>query len=445
LSVLRSLTAGIAGLIVTGSAMAGGGIEPITTIRVASGLTRPVGATYAPGDYKRLYIIQKTGEIRVLDLDTGSVGTFLDIDVLVGGSGSVNNEQGLLGIAFHPDYRTNQHFFVYYTNNSGNSVVSRYTATSPTMADAGSASLVWVYSQPFSNHNGGWIGFGPNDGYLYIGTGDGGSAGDPGNRGQDITNQLLGKILRIDVDGGSPYAIPPDNPFVGVTGDDEIWHYGLRNPWRCSFDRATGDLYIGDVGQNVWEELDYAKDGDTPGVNWGWRCREGAHNYNFSGACSTMTLIDPFHEYSHSTGFSITGGYVYRGCAIPSLRGTYFFADYGSARIWTVDAGGTAANLTDRTAELDPGALSINNIASFGEDADGEIYIIDQSGGEVFKVVPVTPTISEYDFNCDGVTGFDDLLLLLSKWGPCDGCKVDVDGDGVADFDDLLGTLADWG
>jgi len=429
----------------TAPALAGGGIEPIRSERVAQGLQFPIFATHAPGDYTRLYIILKRGQIRVLNIKSGaiqgSIDSFLSIDPLVGGGGSQNNEQGLLGLAFHPDFQKNRYYYINYTNNSGNTVVARYTAPTGDTTDTGSATTIITFNQPFSNHNGGWIGFGPNDGYLYISTGDGGAANDPGGRAQDITNQRMGKMLRIDVDGGSPYAIPPSNPFVGVTGDDEIWAYGLRNPWRCSFDRDTGDLYIGDVGQNAVEEIDFQPASSAGGENYGWRCMEGNSCTGLSGCvCNAPTLTDPIHAYNQSgNGFSITGGYVYRGCAIPSLRGTYFFGDYVLDKLWSMPAGG--GPVTNRIPELRNAINggSIFNIATFGEDYRGEIYITDQAGGstagEVFKIIPATPTISMADFDCDGVVGFS----------ACDGCFFDLDGDHGVGFNDLVLLLAEWG
>ncbi|MCZ6611444.1 MAG: PQQ-dependent sugar dehydrogenase [Planctomycetota bacterium] len=443
--------------------LAGAGIEPLTTVRVASGLNRPVYATHAPGDFSRLFIVEQRGVIKILDLATETVlaTPFLNIDSLVAGPANSFDERGLLGLAFHPDYQTNGFFYVNYTNNSSNTTIRRYTVSgNPDIADAGSGTSLLIINQPFTNHNGGWLGFGPNDGYLYIATGDGGSFCDPGQRAQDITNQLLGKMLRIDVDGGSPYAIPPDNPFVGVTGDDEIWAYGLRNPWRSSFDRETGDLYIADVGQNAREEVDYQPAASGGGENYGWDCEEGTACANSVSvdcfatvngcSCGDPTLVNPIHEYTHSFGFSITGGYVYRGCAIPSLLGTYFFGDFGSARIWTFKVvGGSVTEFAERTAELDPpGAMSICCISAFGEDAAGEIYIVERSGtttGEVYKIVPETPTIPPADFNCDGSVGILDLLSLLAQWGPCDGCLQDLDGDGQVGIFDLLTLLAQWG
>ncbi len=433
-----------------------GGIEPLTT-ELSSGLLRfPTGAYSAPGDFTRFYVTEKRGTIRTLNLKTGelSAGNFLDIDSLVGGGGSTNDERGLLGLAFHPEWQTNRRFYVYYTANSGATVIAEYTAIDGETVDTGSARTIWTYSQPFTNHNGGWIGFGP-DGYLYVASGDGGSGGDPGNRAQDITSQPLGKMHRIDVNGDDfptdpnrNYAIPADNPFVGVTGDDEIWAYGLRNPWRSSFDMSNGDLYIADVGQNTREEINYQRAISTGGENYGWRCREGDANFNFSGDCANQTFTEPIHVYTHSQGFSVTGGYVYRGCAIPSLDGTYFFADYGTARIWSFDAGGGTGNFTVRTGELDPpGAAAINRIASFAQDLRGEVYIIEHGtgfNGELWKIVPQTPTIPANDLNCDGVVDFADLLALLAKYGPCDGCLEDLDGNHAVDFNDILSLLASW-
>ena len=441
-----------------GDTTAGEGIEALTTVRVAGNLDHLTFVTYAPGDYTRLFIVEKQGRIKVLNLKTGVVNAtlFLDIDALVGGGLSTNDERGLLGLAFHPDYQNNGYFYVDYTNNVGTTTVARYSVSDdPEVADPGSALILLTIFQPFSNHNGGWIGFGPNDGFLYISTGDGGSAGDPGNRAQDITNQLLGKMLRIDVDGndgpGGNYGIPAGNPFVGITGDDEIWAYGLRNPWRSSFDRATGDLYIADVGQNAWEEIDFQPADSTGGENYGWRCYEGDHTFNTGGCPPAKTMVFPIHEYSHALGRSLTGGYVYRGCAIPTLDGTYFFADYVFTRLWSFTyEGQNNPTVTSRIAELSPSSdgFSINQISSFGEDARGELYIVDQGSGfsgQVFKIVPVKPTISPADLDCDGAVGVKDLLILLGTWGPCDGCLADLDGDHSVGVKDLLSLLGEWG
>ncbi|MBT5657371.1 MAG: hypothetical protein HOI89_06285 [Phycisphaerae bacterium] len=387
----------IAGLsIATLAPHATAGGTTLTTQRIVTGLARPVLVTAAPGDTSRLFIVEQrsgsTGRIRIFDLATNLLVStpFLSLTV------STGSEQGLLGMAFHPDYNTNGYFFINYTNSSGNTIVARYQVSSnPNIANSGSATTVMSISQPYSNHNGGMIAFGPNDGYLYIGTGDGGSGGDPGNRAQDISGQLLGKILRIDVDS-LPYSIPADNPFVGVTGDDEIWAYGMRNPWRFSFDRDTGDLYIGDVGQNAWEEIDIQPAGAAGGENYGWRCYEGDHAYNTSGCPSASTMVFPVHEYAQGGSpyrCSITGGNVYRGDGIPDLQGTYFFGDYCSNQIWSFrwDGSGGITNLEDRTSELSPNAGSIGSISSFGEGADGTIYVCDL-GGEVFAIQADAPS-----------------------------------------------------
>ncbi|MDY7108742.1 MAG: PQQ-dependent sugar dehydrogenase [Planctomycetota bacterium] len=436
------------------------GLEELTTELVADGLSDPLFATHAPGDFTRLFILeQNTGDLEILNLQTGQLNAqpFLELAALIETGGS---EQGLLGLAFHPDYRNNGFFYVNYTGleGDGDTVVARYSVTDdPDVADPDSAEVLLTIDQPQRNHNGGWMGFGPADGYLYIATGDGGGGGDDDNghtpgvgNGQDITDNLLGKILRIDVDGGSPYAIPADNPFVDIEGDDEIWAFGLRNPWRCSFDRETAEFWIADVGQNAWEEVDYQPAASAGGENYGWRCREGAHDFNTEGDCSQTPFTGPVHEYSHGGDpfrCSITGGYVYRGCAIPSYRGRYFFADYCSDQIWSFSFDGeNVSDLIDHRDELDPpGNLNIASIASFGEDARGELYICDLSGGEVFRVGPVEPTISPADFDCDGSVDTEDLLSLLAVWGDCDGCIQDLDGDGAVGTADLLALLGQWG
>ena len=368
---------------------------PLTTIRVASGLSSPVHVTHAPGDSSRVFIVEQTGAIKILDLGSGSVlGTpFIDLASIVACCG----ERGLLGLAFHPNYASNGFFYVAYTNTSGDSEYARYQVSgdpnTSNVANPASAFVLLTIPEPFANHNNGWIAFGP-DGYLYIGKGDGGSSCDPAQRAQNL-NELNGKILRIDVDGGTPYGIPATNPFVGVAGADEIWAYGLRNPWRAAFDRVTGDLFIADVGQGAREEINFQPATSDGGENYGWDCMEGSACSSISGCgtsgctCGASGLVLPIHEYDHGIGCSITGGEVYRGGAIPNLGGTYFFADFCSNRIWSLRYDG--ASLTDfqeRTSELAPGGgLSIGSIASFGLDAEGEIYIGDRSGGEVFKII----------------------------------------------------------
>ncbi|MCH7596685.1 MAG: PQQ-dependent sugar dehydrogenase [Planctomycetes bacterium] len=376
---------------------------PLATVRVAAGLNDPLFVTHAPGDFDRIFIVERSGRIKILKNGVVLLSAFLDLapDLTSGG------EQGLLGLAFHPDYQTNGAFFVNYTDTSGRTVVARYgVSADPDVADATEEILLRI-AQPFENHNGGWIGFGP-DGYLYVAMGDGGDRNDPGNRAQDTQNQLLGKILRIDVDGDDfpgdalrNYAIPPDNPFVGQVEDDEIWAYGLRNPWRCSFDRQTGDLYIGDVGQDAREEINFQPASSLGGENYGWRCMEGMSCTGLSGCtCNDASLTLPVHDYVHGPPScnSVTGGYVYRGSAIAGLAGTYFFAEFCKGQIWSFRmSGGSVVDFQERTSELAPIVGAIELPSSFGEDAFGELYICDLADGEVYKIVssiPV-PTVSE--------------------------------------------------
>jgi uncharacterized repeat protein (TIGR01451 family) len=353
---------------------------------IASGLERPVQVTHAGDGSGRLFVVEQPGRIRVIQ--SGSVlGTpFLDLTGLVDYGG----ERGLLGLAFHPDYANNGYFYVNYTNTDGDTVVARYSVSSnPNRANAGSATTILTIAQPYSNHNGGQILFGPQDGYLYIGMGDGGSGGDPLNSGQDI-DTLLGAMLRIDVDAGTPYGIPPDNPYVGKPGRDEIWAIGLRNPWRFSFDRATGDLYIGDVGQNTWEEISHQASTTSGGVNYGWRCREGSHTYSTSPPCNDPSwlagLTDPIAEYSHSEGRSITGGFVYRGALYPDLTGRYFYADFVQGKIWSIYKK-TSNPDTWSTPEMELDTSL--NIAAFGEDEQGELYVADWGGGTIRRLADV--------------------------------------------------------
>jgi glucose/arabinose dehydrogenase len=377
----------------------------LRTVRVASGLSRPVFVTSAPGDAFRLFIVeQKLGQIKIL---TGGVvlpTPFLDIGSLIASSG---NEQGLLGLAFHPNYSSNGYFFVNYTNTLGNTTVARYKVSDdPNQAEPDSQLVILNITQPYANHNGGMLAFGPNDGCLYIGTGDGGAGGDPGNRAQN-DGELLGKMLRIDVDGGSPYGIPPDNPFVG-TGDplDEIWAKGFRNPWRFSFDRVARDLFVTDVGESAYEEVDFQPSSSRGGENYGWRLMEGDHCYNPPTDCDPGGLSYPIHEYSHGgdpSRCAVVGGYVYRGESIPGLQGTYFFGDYCSGQIWSFRYDGeNLTAFTDRTTELSPASgMSIDQVSSFGEDSAGELYVVDLDG-EIYKITYVQGlhliSIVDFDF-----------------------------------------------
>jgi hypothetical protein len=347
---------------------------------VAIGLESPLFLTSPPGDLSRQFIVEKTGKIRVLRNDALVPTPFLDISTSV----SNGSEQGLLGLAFHPQYADNGLFVVNYTNTAGDTRVSTFRVSAdPDRADAGSEVVILAVDQPFSNHNGGMVAFGP-DGKLYIGMGDGGSGGDPQNNGQS-RNTLLGKILRLDVSATGQVSVPSDNPFVGQSGiRPEIWSYGLRNPWRFSFDRSTGDLYVGDVGQNAREEIDVATDAAQfgRGRNYGWSIMEGMACFSGS-SCDRNGLTLPVLDYRHAEGCSVTGGYVYRGTALGGFAGHYFYGDYceGWVRSFRLSGPGVTEQL--EWPSLRPGG----QILSFGEDARGELYILSGSG-QVFRIDP---------------------------------------------------------
>lgn len=354
---------------------------------VASGFDLPLQVTHAGDGSGRLYVVEQAGTIDIIENGTVLATPFLDLTSAVTTTGG---EQGLLGLAFHPDYANNGYAYVDYTRFSdGATVVERYarSAGDPNQLDPATATTILTVDQPFRNHNGGQIVFGP-DGYLYISLGDGG--GTAQNNAQD-TAVLLGSILRIDVDGGSPYTSPADNPYVGSSGRDEIWAIGLRNPWRFSFDRATGDVYIGDVGEADWEEIDFYESwgpGGSPGaVNYGWPCREGMHDFSPIPPCQGATLTDPIAEYGRSLGRSVTGGFVYRGATYPSLQGRYFYGDFISGRIWSLSM--TATGFTTPTVLLDTDL----SISAFGEDEAGELYVVDHGGGSVRRLTVPFPFV----------------------------------------------------
>jgi glucose/arabinose dehydrogenase len=357
--------------------------------RIASGLQSPVYLTDAGDGSGRLFIVEQSGRIRVVKNGVLLAAPFLDIRSLVASGG----ERGLLSVAFHPQFKTNGVFVVDYTRASntpadvGDTVIARYTVTSPSsdVADRNSGQALLIINQPQPNHNGGLVKFGP-DGHLYIGMGDGGGGGDVGSghapegNGQSVKT-LLGKILRIDVGATGPYTVPADNPNLGSGARREIWAYGLRNPWRFSFDRATGDLYIADVGQNAWEEIDFQPASSTGGVNYGWPVWEGNHRYRSGVALAGDTR--PIAEYGHVNGAcSVTGGYVYRGAKIPALSGFYIFGDYCNGHLWTlVKFGGVwrLSSLRDTSYV----------ISSFGEDSAGELYLVDLNGA-VYRFDPAS-------------------------------------------------------
>jgi glucose/arabinose dehydrogenase len=342
---------------------------------VANGLLKPDFLTHAGDGSGRLFVVEQAGRIRIIDGDKVVETPFLDISDRVGSS---SNEQGLLGLAFAPDYASSGTFFVNYTNRAGDTVISRFQVTADAqVADPASETLVLTFQQPAPNHNGGMILFGP-DGMLWVGTGDGGASNDRFGNGQN-PQTLLGKMLRIDVmsDPTQPYTIPADNPWVtaqwnGQTVRGEIWALGLRNPWRYSFDATTNDLWIADVGQNTWEEVNFVAAGSAGGLNFGWPLMEGLHCFQ-QAECDATGLLPPVIEYDHSGNCSITGGHVYRG-SIPALQGVYFYADYCSMRIWAATPAGDGTWKSDLVLQSDA------PITSWGADQDGELYIVEANG-----------------------------------------------------------------
>ena len=341
----------------------------------------PVYLTYSDDGANRLFVVERAGVIAVFDDDetVTSADTFLDIRQRVNDAG---REEGLLGMAFDPQYATNGYFYVYYSaSDPRRSVLSRFSvsATSPDLADPNSELVIMQVPQPFKNHNGGHLAFGP-DGYLYIGLGDGGSGGDPHGNGQN-TATLLGSVLRIDVSAASlerPYRVPPDNPFAGMSrARGEIWAYGLRNPWRFAFDRETGDLWAADVGQNRYEEIDIIR----PGLNYGWNIMEGSQCYPRGDlSCAQEGLEPPIIDYGHRDGCSVTGGYLYRGLRLPSLRGAYVYGDFCSGKIWALRYDGS--RVTEHLEIADSGP----HISSFGEDQAGELYILAFDEGYIYRL-----------------------------------------------------------
>jgi glucose/arabinose dehydrogenase len=401
-SQARATTAAVLLILI---ALPGQASGQISTKVFVSGLSSPLEFVQDPSDPSLQYIVEQGGRIRVVSGGVLQATDFLNL----AGSITSGGERGLLGLALPPNYATSGRFFVNFTNLDGNTVVARFRRSSNRLvADPTSRfDLQWggvlgYIEQPFANHNGGHLAFGP-DGYLYIGMGDGGSGNDPDHRAQD-PNSRLGKFLRIDVNVADTdpvgYRIPPDNPFldgVPLTALPEIWSFGVRNPWKFSFDDpsrgGSGALLIGDVGQNSWEEVDYEPP-NRGGRNYGWRNREGAHDNVVDRPPAYRPLVDPIQEYDHSAGASITGGYVYRGTLLgPGMRGRYFFGDFIAGRVWSIaltvsptTGEATASNLVEHTAELG-GTGTLGNISSFGVDAAGELYVVSYSRGLVLKVV----------------------------------------------------------
>lgn len=449
---------------------------------VANGLANPLDVTHAPGDASRLFIVEQRGKIKVVDVSP--TGTFtvrstplIDLAAQLGPS---TLEYGVLGLAFHPQFATNGYFFVVITppkqgstSNADYAVVRlKISANDPNVADPASLTTIFRIGYQDVNHRSGWIAFGP-DGYLYFTTGDGGE-NDPRNAAADKTN-IRGKLLRIDVDGpdhiigtadddafpADPlrnYAIPQSNPFVSEpTTQPEIWAYGLRNMWRGGFDRQTGDLWLADVGQVQREEIDFQPASSAGGTFYGWRCKEGTLTSTFAECAGSLPpSTPPVFEYPHSggaiTGSAVVGGYVYRGCAIPQLRGTYFFADWTS-KIWTATpSGGTLTNVVSRAGELTPaGASSLGTVVSFGEDAQGEMYYVkwNSTDGAVYKIEAASPVAPDCNGNgrsdaCDIALGFS--LDVNSNGVPdeCEHCAADFNSVGGITVQDIFDFLGAW-
>ncbi len=442
---------------------------------ISAALSNPLDVAAPPGDLARLFVVEQRGTIRIIDLSNNAVqpvaSAFLDIQTRLSSGG----EKGLLGLAFHPRFAENGYFYINSTRAVGETcsespppgctedrnaetVISRFqvSASDPDHADPDSEVVLLRFCQPYSNHNGGQVAFGPLDGYLYIFTGDGGNGGDPCGSGQE-GDTFLGKVLRIDVDAGDPYAIPESNPFAALDDGirDEIWALGVRNPWRCAFDPSNGDLYIADVGQGAWEEIDYRPGDDAGGENYEWNAREGNHVYSSGTTFGPGVQVGPFLEYPHNGGTfhgcSITGGRVYRGSRMPDLQGTYFFADYCDNWVRSLRySGGAITELTDRTAELNLGIAPdvLDDLTSFGVDGAGEMYICD-FGSKLFRIVPAgppPPRLLRGDANRDGALDISDPIsiifyLFASGTAEC-GDVLDANDDSQVDLSDPIHLLA---
>ncbi len=494
----RTSVAGVAALAATVAPMPSvwAGMPAVTTVFITGGLDDPILLTYAPGDHHRLFVAERAGRVRVIEdgvlLATPLLNLAGQVDTVV--------PHGLLCVAMHPDHVNNGLFYVNYTDLNGDSVIERYQVfeDDPNVADPASALTILTLDQlPNAIHLIEWIGFGP-DGHLWLSSGNGGPPPCPVDAAQNLSH-LFGKMLRIDVEcDGFPedpdryYEIPADNPFVAVPGvRGEIWSYGLRQPWRCSFDRVTGDLYIGEVGGAAVEELNFQPVSSTGGENYGWGCMEGSicgpgaqcgPPGGTSCLCGDPALALPIHEYLHvdGTGYAIVGGYVYRGCAIPELDGMYIYADWGQNKYYALRHDGQQVTFfQDVTATLDPaGPLNIKKVGGWGEDSVGEIYALDYIDGEVFRIVSAGPVVEDcngngaedacdiatggsqdvtgdgvpdecttcpWDLGGDGIVGITDLLALLAAWGTNPGGPPDFDGNGSVGITDLLDLLGNWG
>lgn len=423
----------------------------IDAVLIASGLLRPTYVTAPPQDRARLFVTEQAGRVRLVKTGAMLPTPFLDIRALVLSNGF---EEGLLSITFHPNYAANGYFYLFYTNTGGNLEIDRFTVSAdPDVADPTSRFVIITINHPGSvYHHGGQLQFGP-DGYLYLSTGDGKDPGDPDNNAQN-TGLLLGKMLRLDVDNGAPYAIPPGNPFVGPGNPlDQIWSIGFRNPWRFSFDRMTGDLWLGDVGQYLWEEVNYEPPG-SGGRNYGWNCYEGTHAYLTNPSqphCAGLTFTWPVYDYSHGSGrCSVSGGYVYRGSPNSTFFGQYVFADWCQTNGFsTLAFDGNDWVVTSHTL-VPPAGHTVNNPGAFGQDAVGDLYLVDThyTDGELYKLTlrPATCIAGNEDVNGDGQVDVVDVQLVAADFMRPDFVPdYDVNCSGGVDLADIQQVAMGWG
>ncbi len=467
--------AALCALVVSAASVAHAGVPALTTEVVVDGLTQPTFVAFDPDDAGRMFVVEKPGRVRLVIDGAVQPAPFLDLSATVTSS----TFGGMTGFAFDPDFASNGRFYVIYPTGAGTNgdrvELARYTvsAGNPDVADVASRELLMSVANGFNPqfHIGGWIGFGP-DGMLYMPLGDGTTTGGEstgGARSQSLTS-YWGKTLRIDVNGDDfpgdanrNYAIPADNPFVGMGVFDEIWSFGLRNPFRASFDRLTGEFWIADVGLTQFEEINVEPAGHAGGRNYGWNCAEGTLcTTNSNCDCTTSDLTGPVHVYPRSSSCSITGGSVYRGCAIEGLEGRYFYSDWCSGRVWSLAWDGmSVSDVIEHTAELNDngGVPSMDQVTSITEDPFGELYISTEQG-RVFKILPAAGIVdtngngiadaceagNPADFDGSGSVDSADLAVLLAAWGPCAGaCQADIDGDGEVGSSDLAVLLAAWG
>jgi glucose/arabinose dehydrogenase len=439
--MIRTTLAAFAAGAVLAAAPAAFAQEAINAEVYVSGLTLPLEFVQNPVDDSIQYVVQQNGIIRVIDDGALVPGSFLNVQSRISSGG----ERGLLGMAFDPDFATNGRFYINYTNTVGNTHVARYEVNNNLSADFNSEEVILVVGQDFANHNGGNLRIGPDD-YLYIALGDGGSGGDPFNRAQNRTS-LLGSILRIDISTPTGYDIPADNPYVGVASfRDEIWAYGVRNPWKFTFDTGpcgTDAIAIADVGQNAREEININP--NEPGLNYGWDCREGTLNFSGCNPPAGESFTQPVFEYTHSSGFgrSITGGYIYRGAEMVHNRGRYFYADFLTGRVASLDVefdsagNATTSDFIEHTSQLG----GVGNVSAFGRDADGELYILSFNG----RVYRITGTFRPGDTNKDSVIDATDLAALIGAWGSSDCGVADLDNDENVGASDLAILIGGWG